>query len=107
MKHLFTILSHEIRMLLVNPGTYLAAALFLALMGYEFSRILEIYSQAPQETMRSTRSWRRERSASQAHASGTPSDSTGATASAVEICRPDSPSARRCAGMYAMLMAVD
>lgn len=49
MKHLLTILSHEVRMLLVNPGTYLAAALFLALMGYEFTRILETYSQAPQE----------------------------------------------------------
>lgn len=49
MKHLFTILGHEVRMLLVNPGTYLAAALFLALMGYEFTRILETYSQAPQE----------------------------------------------------------
>lgn len=49
MRHFLTILSHEIRMLLVNPGTYLAAALFLALMGYEFSRILELYSQAPQE----------------------------------------------------------
>jgi len=48
-KHFLTILSHEIRMLLVSPSTYLAAALFLALMGYEFTRILETYSQAPQE----------------------------------------------------------
>ncbi|MGH7996629.1 MAG: ABC transporter permease [Opitutaceae bacterium] len=48
MKHFFTILGHEIRMLLVSPGTYLAAALFLALMGFEFVGILDRYSQAPQ-----------------------------------------------------------
>lgn len=48
MKHFWTILSHEIRMLLVTPGTYLAAVLFLAIMGFEFTRILESYSQAPQ-----------------------------------------------------------
>jgi ABC-2 type transport system permease protein len=49
MKHFWTILSHEIRMLLVNPSTYIAAVLFLAVMGFEFTRILESYSQAPQE----------------------------------------------------------
>jgi len=49
MKHFFTILSHEIRMLLVSPSTYLAAVLFLAMMGFVFTGILDIYSQAPQE----------------------------------------------------------
>lgn len=49
MKHFFTILGHEIRMLLVSPGTYLAAALFLALMGFQFMGILDQYSQAPQD----------------------------------------------------------
>ena len=49
MKHFFTILSHEIRMLLVNPGTYVAAVAFLAVMGFEFMRILDSYSQAPQD----------------------------------------------------------
>jgi ABC-2 type transport system permease protein len=49
MKHFFTLLSHEIRMLLVSPATYVAATLFLAFMGLIFSKILEDYSGAPQE----------------------------------------------------------
>src|SRR4051812_4140343 len=49
MKHFFTLLSHEIRMLLVTPATYVAATLFLAFMGLIFTKILEIYSTAPQE----------------------------------------------------------
>jgi ABC-2 type transport system permease protein len=49
MKHFFTLLSHEIRMLLVSPATYVAATLFLAFMGLIFTKILEIYSTAPQE----------------------------------------------------------
>lgn len=50
MRHLFTILGHEIRMLLVNPSTYIAAVLFLLLMGFVFAGILESYSGVPQET---------------------------------------------------------
>ncbi len=49
MKHFFTLLSHEIRMLLVSPATYIAATLFLAFMGMIFTKILEIYSSAPQD----------------------------------------------------------
>jgi ABC-2 type transport system permease protein len=49
MKHFFTILSHEIRMLLVNPSTYIAAVMFLGLMGFIFTGILEKYSTAPQD----------------------------------------------------------
>ena len=49
MKHFFTLLSHEIRMLLVSPSTYLAGVLFLAFMGFIFTTILESYSKAPQE----------------------------------------------------------
>src|ERR1043165_9792063 len=49
MKHFFTLLSHEIRMLLVSPATYVAATLFLAFMGLIFTKILEIYGTAPQE----------------------------------------------------------
>lgn len=49
MKHFFTLLSHEIRMLLVSPSTYLAATLFLMFMGFIFTGILEQYSKAPQE----------------------------------------------------------
>lgn len=48
MKHFLTILSHEIRMLLVTPSTYIAAVLFLAIMGFVFTGILDTYSQAPQ-----------------------------------------------------------
>ena len=49
MKHFLTLLGHEIRMLLVNPSTYIAAVLFLAVMGFMFTGILESYSKAPQE----------------------------------------------------------
>jgi ABC-2 type transport system permease protein len=50
MKHFPTILGHEIRMLLVNPGTYIAAVLFLGVMGFVFTGILETYNASPQET---------------------------------------------------------
>ncbi len=50
MRHFFTILSHEIRMLLVNGSTYIAAVLFLFVMGFIFTLLLNTYSQAPQET---------------------------------------------------------
>lgn len=49
MRHFFTILSHEIRMLLVNPSTYIAATLFLAVMGFFFTGILQDYSASAQE----------------------------------------------------------
>jgi ABC-2 type transport system permease protein len=49
-KHFFTLLSHEIRMLLVNPSTYIAAVLFLGVMGFVFTGILESYSKTPQDT---------------------------------------------------------
>ena len=48
MRHLLTILNHEIRMLLVNPGTYVAAVLFLAFMGFIFTGVLEEFNQAAQ-----------------------------------------------------------
>lgn len=50
MRHYFTILSHEIRALLYNPGTYIAAVLFLLVMGFIFVGILDDYSRTPQET---------------------------------------------------------
>lgn len=50
MKHFLTLLSHEVRMLLVSPATYIAATLFLAFMGLIFVKILELYSGTPQET---------------------------------------------------------
>lgn len=36
-------------MLLVNPSTYIAATLFLAVMGFMFTGILESYSKTPQD----------------------------------------------------------
>ncbi|MEX2045476.1 MAG: ABC transporter permease subunit [Opitutus sp.] len=50
MKHYPTLLSHEIRMLLVSPSTYVAATAFLAFMGFIFTEILSHYSQSLQET---------------------------------------------------------
>ena len=50
MRHYFTILSHEIRSLLYSSSTYIAAVLFLGVMGFIFAGILELYSKAPQET---------------------------------------------------------
>ena len=50
MKHFPTLLSHELRMLLVSPATYVAATLFLGFMGLIFAKILEIYSGSAQES---------------------------------------------------------
>ena len=51
MKHFPTLLSHELRMLLVGPATYVAATL-LGFMGLIFTKILEIYSGAPRKPRR-------------------------------------------------------
>ena len=42
------LLAHELRMLLVAPATYIAATLFLLVMGFVFAGILETYA-TPQE----------------------------------------------------------
>jgi len=49
-KHFFTILSHEIRILLVSSSTYIAAVLFLVVMGFIFTMMVDIYSSEAQET---------------------------------------------------------
>jgi ABC-2 type transport system permease protein len=49
MRHFLTILSHEIRSLLFNPSTYIAATFFLGVMGFIFASILEDYARTPQE----------------------------------------------------------
>lgn len=49
MRHFLTILGHEVRMLLVSPSTYIAVVLFLAIMGFNFSYILDVFSREPQE----------------------------------------------------------
>ncbi len=43
------LLAHELRMLLVGPATYIAATLFLLVMGFIFAGILETFAAAPQE----------------------------------------------------------
>lgn len=40
MRHFFTLLRHEVRALLISPATYIAAVLFLGLMGTVFQLIL-------------------------------------------------------------------
>lgn len=54
MKHFLTLLSHEIRMLLVSPATYVASTLFLGFMGLIFTKILEEYSAGPQDVSPAT-----------------------------------------------------
>lgn len=54
MRHFPTIVSHEIRMLLVNPFTYVSGVMFLAVMGSIFTGLLELYSEAPQESSPAT-----------------------------------------------------
>ena len=49
MRHYPTILSQEIRALLYSSSTYIAAVLFLLVMGFFFVDILDSYSKAPQE----------------------------------------------------------
>lgn len=49
MRHYFTILSQEIRALLFSPITYIAAVLFLLVMGFVFTAVLDAYSRAAQE----------------------------------------------------------
>lgn len=43
------LLAHELRMLLVSPATYVAATLFLLVMGFIFAGILETFAAAAQE----------------------------------------------------------
>jgi len=43
------LLAHELRMLLVTPATYIAATLFLFVMGFIFAGILETFTAAAQE----------------------------------------------------------
>lgn len=50
MRHFLTILSHEIRTLLFAPSTYIAATLFLVVMAFVFTSILDNYSQSALET---------------------------------------------------------
>lgn len=49
MRHFFTLLRHELWKLFINPSTYIAAFLFLLIMGFMFQRILDIYTSNPQD----------------------------------------------------------
>lgn len=49
MRHLPTIFFHELRVLMLAPSTYIAAVLFLAVMGFVFAGILESYNQSAQD----------------------------------------------------------
>jgi ABC-2 type transport system permease protein len=50
MRHYFTILSQEIRSLLYSASTYIAAVLFLLVMGFIFTNLLDVYTKSPQES---------------------------------------------------------
>lgn len=49
MRHYCTILSQEIRALLFSPITYITAVLFLLVMGFVFTAVLDVYSKEAQE----------------------------------------------------------
>ncbi len=50
MRHFFTLFRHEVRMLLLNPTSYVSAMLFLLCMGFIFVGILDEYTRAAQDT---------------------------------------------------------
>ncbi len=49
MRHYFTLLRNEIWRLLISPGTYIAAFLFLLVMGFMFQWLLQLYTSDPQD----------------------------------------------------------
>lgn len=51
MRHFFTLLKHELRMLLISPPTYIAAVLFLCLMGFLYWAILRGMVNTPAEEL--------------------------------------------------------
>lgn len=51
MRHFFILLKHELRMLFISPPTYIAAVLFLCLMGFLYWAILRGMVNTPSETL--------------------------------------------------------
>jgi len=49
MRHILTLLKYEIRVLITAPATYVAAVIFLLLMGFIYLIILQDFSQTAQE----------------------------------------------------------
>ncbi|MEM1222108.1 MAG: ABC transporter permease [Verrucomicrobiota bacterium] len=55
MRHFFILLKHELRMLMISPATYIAAVLFLCLMGYLFWAILRGMVNTPEDVLPAVR----------------------------------------------------
>jgi ABC-2 type transport system permease protein len=51
MRNFFILLKHELRMLLISPPTYIAAVLFLTLMGFLYWAILRGMVNTPEDTL--------------------------------------------------------
>lgn len=51
MRNFFILLRHELRMLLISPPTYIAAVLFLSLMGFLYWAILRGMVNTPEESL--------------------------------------------------------
>lgn len=51
MRHFFTLLRHELRNLAIAPATYVAAFLFLLVMGFVFQGVVESFNTTAQEAM--------------------------------------------------------
>jgi ABC-2 type transport system permease protein len=51
MRNFFILLKHELRMLLISPTTYIAAVLFLSLMGFLYWAILRGMVNTPEESL--------------------------------------------------------
>lgn len=49
MRHFITLLRNEIWRLLISPSTYIAAFLFLLIMGFMFQWLLHLYTSDPQD----------------------------------------------------------
>ncbi len=54
MRNFFTLLFHELRLLLIAPSTYVAAVLFLLLMGFIYLWAIRAAALAPQEDLPSS-----------------------------------------------------
>ncbi|MEZ5275358.1 MAG: ABC transporter permease subunit [Opitutaceae bacterium] len=54
MRTLFTLLRHELRVLLISPSTYIAAFLFLVIMGFIFQDLLAEFIRTQTDTAPST-----------------------------------------------------
>lgn len=49
MRHYFILLRHELRVLIITPSTYIAAVLFLGVMGFFFQELLATYAAEPSD----------------------------------------------------------